>query len=165
MSRSNFIFFLLGAVCGTVGAAVITQKRCHAKAEEEIAQMRSYYYKKSARSEEHTEDGEPPKKESWDVQHDISVIPPEEFGREDDYETISLTYYADGILADDRGEPIEDVEVTVGNESLRHFGEYEEDSVFVRNSRMMCDYEILLDLRTYSEANKSTPHRKAAEER
>ena len=38
----------------------------------------------------------------------------------------------------------------VGMESLTHFGEYEDDSVFVRNDRLKCDYEILMDERTYS---------------
>ena len=72
------------------------------------------------------------------------VISPEEFG-EADYPTESLTYYADGILTDERNDIIEDVERMVGMESLNHFGEYEDDSVFVRNDELRTDYEILLD--------------------
>lgn len=30
-----------------------------------------------------------------------------------------------------------------------HFGEYEEDAVFVRNDAKKCDYEILKDLRRF----------------
>lgn len=78
------------------------------------------------------------------------VIPPEQFGEEDDYDRISLTYYADQILADESGDIVEDVEETIGFDSLSHFGEYEDDSVFVRNDCRKCDYEILLDHRTYS---------------
>lgn len=78
------------------------------------------------------------------------VIMPEEFGEIDGYETISLTLYADGVLTDDFDDPIEDVEHTVGKDSLTHFGEYEDDSVFVRNDRLKCDYEILTDHRKYS---------------
>lgn len=86
---------------------------------------------------------------------DPYVISPEEFGElGDDYETISLTYYADGVLADEMDEPIEDVDDIVGKDSLNHFGEYEDDSVFVRNDRMRCDYEILLDSRKYSDVVK-----------
>lgn len=81
------------------------------------------------------------------------VIRPEEFGEYDDYEKISLTYYADGVLADDGDEIIEDVEDIVGIESLSHFGEYEDDSVFVRNDRLRCDYEILLDHSRYMEGS------------
>ena len=62
-----------------------------------------------------------------------------------------MTDYADGVLTDDWDHPIEDVEGLVGVESLTHFGEYEEDSVYVRNDRYKTDYEILKDLRNFSE--------------
>ena len=71
---------------------------------------------------------------------------------------ISLTYYADGVLADENDEVIEDVEDAVGIDSLNRFGEYEDDSVFVRNDARKCDYEILLDQRTYSEVVEDMPH-------
>ena len=80
------------------------------------------------------------------------VISPEEFDEIDEYEAISLTLYADGVLADDQGNVIDDVEGTVGKDSLNHFGEYEEDSVFVRNDERRCDYEILADALTYEDA-------------
>lgn len=86
------------------------------------------------------------------------VIPPEQFGDDESYDQISLTYYADGVLADENDEVIDDVEETVGIESLNHFGEYEDDSVFVRNDTRKCDYEILLDQRTYSEVAEEMPH-------
>lgn len=86
------------------------------------------------------------------------VIPPEEFGERDDYDKISLSYYADHILTDDNDEILEDVEGAIGFESLNHFGEYEDDSVFVRNERLKVDYEILLDQRKYSDVIKSKPY-------
>ncbi len=86
------------------------------------------------------------------------VIPPEQFGDNEEHEQISLTYYADGVLADENDEVIEDVEDAVGIDSLNHFGEYEDDSVFVRNDARKCDYEILLDQRTYSEVVEDMPH-------
>lgn len=79
------------------------------------------------------------------------VIPPSDFGMEDDYGEISLTYYADHILADENGDMVEDVENTVGFESLSHFGEYEDDAVCVRNDRLKCDYEILIDNDRYED--------------
>ena len=79
------------------------------------------------------------------------VISPDEFGNEFDYEEVSLTYYADGVLTDDQDNIIEDVEGLVGLDSLNHFGEYEDDSVFVRNDALQTDYEILADLRNYSD--------------
>jgi len=78
------------------------------------------------------------------------IISPSEFG-ECDYETVSLKYHSDRILADLRGNIIEDVDETVGSDSLTHFGEYEDDSVFVRNDELKTDYEILLDPSGYSD--------------
>lgn len=86
------------------------------------------------------------------------VIAPEEFGEEDEYDTISLTYYSDRILADDDDEIVEDVKGVVGLEALSSFGEYEDDSVFVRNDRLKCDYEILLDQRKYSDVVNKNAH-------
>lgn len=79
------------------------------------------------------------------------VIPPEEFGENPYYDAVSLNYYADGILTDDTDEPIEDVEGLIGEDALTHFGEYEDDSVFVRDDDAQVDYEILLDQRRYAD--------------
>ena len=87
------------------------------------------------------------------------VIAPEEFGEIDDYGTCSLTYYADEVLADELDEMVENIDDAVGIESLSHFGEYEDDSVFVRNDRLMCDYEILLDTRRYTDILKAKPYK------
>lgn len=88
------------------------------------------------------------------------VIEPEQFGEFDDYDQISLTYYADGVLADDNDQLVEDVVETVGPEALSHFGEFDDDSVYVRNERLRVDYEILRDLRTYDDVLESKPYLK-----
>ena len=80
------------------------------------------------------------------------VIPPEEYGEMPGYTPVSLTYYEDGILADTGYNPIEDIDDIVGFDSLDTFGEYEDDSVYVRNDRLKCDYEILKDYRTFDKA-------------
>jgi hypothetical protein len=85
------------------------------------------------------------------------VISPADFDTEDDYEVYSLTYYADGVLADEQNNPIEDVDRLVGRDSLSHFGEYEDDSVHVRNEALQCDFEILRDLSNYSDVFQSGP--------
>lgn len=82
------------------------------------------------------------------------VISPYDYGEADNYETESLIYYADGVLTDDNNVPIEDVEGTVGKDALNHFGEYEDDSVFVRNERLKIDYEILLDSSKFSDLKR-----------
>ena len=60
------------------------------------------------------------------------VISPDEFDELDGYTPISLTYFADGVLADEYGVIVDNVEEIVGD-GLNHFGEYEEDAVYVRN--------------------------------
>lgn len=79
------------------------------------------------------------------------VIEPGEFGEMDGYETVSLTYYADEVVTDDFGDIVDDVDDIIGLESLSHFGEYEDDSVFVRNDAKRCDYEILMVEQRYYE--------------
>lgn len=79
------------------------------------------------------------------------VISPEEFGEMANYESVSLTYYADGVLTDENDEVVDDIDDLVGAESLTTFGQYEDDSVFVRDDRRKIDYEILADLRKYSD--------------
>lgn len=80
------------------------------------------------------------------------VIHPDEFG--DDYNTITLVYYKDDVVTTyDTDEVLTDKEIEdlIGEESLSHFGEYEEDSVFVRNDARKIDYEILRSEETYSD--------------
>lgn len=84
------------------------------------------------------------------------IISPEEYG-DGNYTTISLTYYSDGTLADDEDDVVEDVENTVGSDFAEHFGDYEDDSVFVRNNRLKCDYEILKDNRSYTDVTGIDP--------
>ena len=84
------------------------------------------------------------------------VISPDEFDELDGYTPISLTYFADGVLADEYGVIVDNVEEIVGD-GLNHFGEYEEDAVYVRNDAKRCDYEILKDERKYAEFRKTLP--------
>ena len=87
------------------------------------------------------------------------IISPDEFGELGDFDQISLTYFADGVLTDENYYPIEDEDVVelIGEEALDHFGEYEEDSVFVRNEVKKVDFEILLDQRNYSDVRRTMP--------
>lgn len=82
------------------------------------------------------------------------VISPDEFGEKDGYENVTLTYYADGVLTDYFDNVISNIDEVVGLDSLDHFGEYEDDAVFVRNEKMETDYEILRDLRDFNESDK-----------
>lgn len=80
------------------------------------------------------------------------VITPEEYS-ESDCPQETLNYYQDGVVTDQYDDPISEdtVELWIGRESLNHFGDYEEDSVFVHNPHFNVDYEILADERTWDE--------------
>lgn len=91
------------------------------------------------------------------------VITPEEFGEYDDYQKITLFFYADQILADEEDVAIRNVDEIVGIDSLTHFGEYEDDSVYVRDDRKKLDYEILKSLRKYSEVLEEKPYKAEVE--
>ena len=80
------------------------------------------------------------------------VISHEEFGEFEDYGKVDLIYYNDGVLVEDgTDEVIEDINEVIGLESLKHFGEHEEETVHVRNDELKTDYEVLLDARNYAE--------------
>lgn len=79
------------------------------------------------------------------------VISYEDFGELDGYRIVSLLYFNDGVLTDDQYEPVEDADSIVGLDSLEHFGDEEDDSVFVRNDKRKTDYEILKDERNYAD--------------
>ncbi len=177
---TTIIAFIFGTAIGSVASWYITKTKYEKIAQEEIDSVKEVFSKRTKTeeaetdiSEERSEEIEPFIKndivEVNDMVNDLGytevkkveapyVISPDEFGEFEDYETISLTYYADKILADENDELVEDVEEIVGFESLGHFGEYEDDSVFVRNDRMKADYEILLDQRNYSDVIKTKPH-------
>lgn len=85
------------------------------------------------------------------------VISPYDYGELDDYHQFELTYYADGTLEDEDYNIVDDVDDLIGQTSLYTFGEYEDDSVFVRNDRLRADFQILKDYRTYEEARGMRP--------
>lgn len=86
-------------------------------------------------------DGEHEEKEDEPVDKPY-VIEPGEFD-ELGYETVTLYLYEDGTITDEQDNIIDDIEGMTGAELIKHFGEYEDDSVFVRSDARQCDYEIL----------------------
>ena len=171
----KFAIFAVGAAIGSAVTWYFTKIKYERIAQEEIDSVKEVFSKHKTISEdtvdtkienpemteyksivqnytnENEEEGEP---ETMDKPY---VISPDEFG-DSDYEIISLTYYADKVLTDETGDIVDDVEDLIGYDSLNHFGEYEEDSVFVRNDALSTDYEILLDSRNYSDIANIPPH-------
>lgn len=169
------LLFITGAASASLITYKIVKKKFEKIADEEIESVKATYERKlqettdeknevteeTASEEENivvnpysslvTDLGYSNKKEGKeDVDVDIEIIPPEDFG-EYGYKCESLTYYADKVLTFDDDETIENVNSFVGPNALNTFGEYEDDSVFVRNHGMKTDFEILLDSRRYSD--------------
>lgn len=178
------VAFIFGVAAGGYASWKYAKKKYEAIAQEEIDSVKEAFSKKEIVADyishgktevlndmadiiaaKKVKSEEPTLSDYTDVinQHNYAdkpyVITPEEFGEMEDYESISLLYFADGVLTDDDYELVDDVEGTIGSESLNHFGEYEDDSVFVRNDARRCDYEILKDLRNYDEVMSKHPLR------
>lgn len=101
-------------------------------------------------------------KESTEGPHYIPEpydIAPEHFGEDDDFETISLTLYSDGVVADDADEIMEDTEDKIGENFEEYFGKYDDEVAWVRNEKYKVEYEICKDNRTYEEVSGNKPKR------
>ena len=182
---TNLFIFTAGAAIGSVVTWKLVKDKYARLAMEEVAEMREYYAKCTqggVESQEEKPSEEPvtatvpefTEQERVDYANLTSiynnkeggpailqkpeVITPGEFG-EYGYPTVSLTYYADGVLEDEYFDviPYEDIDGMIGLESLTHFGEYEDDSVFVRNDRLETDFEILRDSRNYADVPRRKP--------
>jgi gas vesicle protein len=189
----------VGAVIGaTVGYFFAKKKFAH-QAEEEIAEMRTYFRHQQAATEarlkapltevveylgyQKAEDQAEPspiekvevarslEKNVFDVQPDGEfvwdyatetkarskgvpyVIHLDELG-EGGFEVTHYTYYeGDEILADERDEPVDDVDNLVGLENLNRFGHGSDNIniVLVRNESISMDFEIAKSGGNYSE--------------
>lgn len=82
------------------------------------------------------------------------AISPKEFNSSE-LEAKSLIYWADGVLTDDDNNVIDDYADMIGDDALFHFGEYEADTVYIRNEAQQIDYEIIAELRTYGDAGNA----------
>lgn len=90
------------------------------------------------------------------------IITPDEFG-EAEYKTVDLTYWADNVLTDSKNKRIQDVDALIGKGIIEQFGKYEEDALHVRDDEKKIDFEILRDLKRYSDFFDDSPHQAEAE--
>ena len=157
----NVLIFLAGAAVGGVATWKLIEKHYNDLADEEIQSVIEAFKKREDEEKKkhiHLTDTEEAKeyiKENYGTEEEIApapkktkksvkieIIAPEEYGALDDYSTKSYTYYNNNVLVDDFDTPIGNPDVLIGD-ALDHFGEYEDDSVYVRNTKFKTDYEIL----------------------
>ena len=159
---SKALIFTAGVAVGTAVTWVLVKDKYEKRATEEINEIRNFYFNKKEEEtitdteeeddeDENKGDDQPQLFESryfYERKEGDEVVPPyvispDEFD-EVGYKTESLYWYNDHVLAYVlNGEIVEDIDSLVGEDSLTHFGEYEEDSVFVRNEDLRTDFEIL----------------------
>lgn len=172
---NNGTGFVLGLTLGAAAGAVVTWLWLREKYEqitrEEIDSVKEMYankYQNDEQESEPTEDVEDSEETEYEelvenytsnneekggsesMEELIKVISPDEVGDIPDYDIVTLYYYADGVLADENEEEIEDPYEILGKNALNSFGVYEDDSVFVQNDDRKCYYEILQDVRPFS---------------
>lgn len=132
--------------------------------ESEKQQIEYYKLTSKYRGEHDTEDDE--NDEEGDEGEDDEVpyingpyvISPDDFAcSPPGYNAQPLDYFADGILADSWGVEL-DLDETIGEDAVNHFGDYVDDVVHVRNERIEIDYEVTRDPRTYAEAVRINPN-------
>lgn len=170
------IAFISGCCVGALCTWRYAKNKYKQIADDEIQEIRDFYDEKIEHEQEDAKQAEI-KDEGDDEEDDISlnkystrpsdletskeddmkskkkpyVIPPEEFGELDDYDQISLTYYEDNYLTNDRKELVTDVEGIIGWDNINRIGEYEDDAIHVRNDELKIDYEILQVAYNYSD--------------
>lgn len=171
-----FVTFIAGAAAGAWTAWELLKETYEEKTRLEVESVRKAFEARSAQNEKKDEP-KPVAEEVKSTQDLISyaqkiteqkyvpkipeipkhdkpyVISPDEFGELYDYRKVNIIYFADGALSDNEYDILTNTEVeeSFGYECLGHFGEYENDTVYVRNDAKQCDYEIQKDLRNYSE--------------
>ena len=178
MKIKSVIIFVAGVATGALGGYFVTKKMLHEHTEAEIQSvkdafkqlaeeekqalmdssekeaktkemMKEYRGEKDAVPERKPGDTDISNKKHLEPKEDEPYcIDPAEFADENDTEY--LTYYADGILAyDDSGEVVKHPEELIGKENLYHFGEFEEDMLYVRDPIENVDYSIAHSDSTY----------------
>ena len=158
---------LLSFVCGAIAGAVCIHFIEKSRHEEEIESVKETYRANAGKTVVHMPEEEKPSEKAESPEEkesvkknvfseyrdltnqyksarpkkDIYPITPDEFGDED-YDQVTYYYYNDGIVANEDGERIIDLEEKIGD-GLDHIGEYEADSAYMRNDSLETDYEIL----------------------
>lgn len=152
----NYTLFIVGSIIG----CMVTRAYLIKKSDQIIEQIKEEYIARANRAVECVSEKQQPISNKQVTQpfpnEDASrkpyIIQPEQFGKEDEYDAITLVYYKDGILADDNDALVENIDFVVGVELLEEFEDDSDGSMFIRNDILKCDYEILADYRNYNEA-------------
>lgn len=178
----NLLAFILGAAIGSGITYYFVKEKYESIIDEEVQSVKDSFKKKKemtkdkeepmeeakptpnyilASDEELSDYGDLVETEEYKMQKEKEledrinsrpyVIPPEEAG-ESGYDIMTLLYYKDHVLTDEDNNIIEHIDDVIGFDSLTRFGEFEDDTVYVRNDKYQVDYEVINDPeRTFSD--------------
>lgn len=177
MQNNWIIFFSAGVVAGGLVGYYICKKKYHIVKIEEVSEavkVDKSVVKKEAEEKiyeasykKHEVDGD----EDWDEAEKVNpvepemvpyVISPDSYVTEhDEYAKIVLHYYEENEVLEyeeynlDKGDDhFADIGSTIGYDAVNHFGEFEKDTVYVRNEALGNDYEVLLEHCAYDEGDE-----------
>lgn len=89
--------------------------------------------------------------------NDKYLITEDEYGELENYETIELVQYADGLIADKRDNLLDDIEDTLGVDNVEDCGD--RDIYWIRDDNRRIDYEIMRLDERYIERMHTSPFR------
>lgn len=178
----DLALFIFGAAAGSALTWFLVKDYYEQKADEEIASVKEVLFKRKEKEEKaqelaakasekpsimefkstlhengYAEQEDMKKPITEDDYVDIHLISELEFGDDEEFDTVSLTYYMDGVITDEDDEILEDVESRIGENISDYFGD--SDAVYIRNDTLRTYYEVLRDYRTYEEAVSGKPRR------
>jgi len=167
--------FMFGAGAGAAVTYKLVKDKFARLADEEISEVREYYSQKNSQVENLASDEETEQEKAAERARDkvsimeyakeiqenrysndvddedddsvIEYIDESELGEIEDYDLITLTYYSDGVLADEDDEEVDNFLDKVGNFTTHFDG----DVVYVKNDDYQAYYEIIRDDRSYAD--------------
>lgn len=181
------VIFVAGVAVGGLSAWQYLKAKYDKKFEVEIQETKERFMSYLQKDTEIIEKKEPtpdpksdistikmdaPKKEKVDYHAKHSeklhhyVIDPNDLGEKerDGYQCVSFTHYSDDVLVDETFDPVINIDDIVGIDYKTHLGEFEDDSVCIRNDKLKLDIQIIFDPRKYEELVKKMPTRLRPEE-
>ena len=167
MGIKEVIIFAAGFVAGGLVVNKLVEKKYEDISNQEIESVKAVYHKKleeatanndipdEAAEAEQTRKGTSTMKAYSDIikssnysspvtnEPDLPyVITPEAYMEPNGYDKLACNYYNNDVLTDENDEPIEIEEIMGSHDMLDRMGEYETDTLYIRNDKTEADYEI-----------------------
>ena len=128
----------LGYSSDNVSALVRNEPRTHSAASESKSEEREDEFSDSPK--------EGPADEPYDVSPDDFMLGHKEFDK-----TSLIFYRGDGVLCNEEGDTIEDINYILGENWERAVGKYEDSVAYIRNEKAGADYEVICEDRCYTD--------------